>query len=471
VRIELRVNEPVTRFRLHAKEMTLKQEDLVQPGKRTAVKLSVTDPRIGIVTVEEPEPIAVGFHTLEISFENNFERSGTAIYKTVFRDEPYLFTQMQDVHGRSAFPCWDDPEFKIPWQLTVTSPSRLSVVTNTPAIYSEREGDHTTWRFGRTRPMPSYLMALAVGPLEFVPVSGLQIPGRIVTAQGQSGLAQESAAMSPGLLSALERYFGVPYPYEKLDQFAVPEFVFGGMENAGAIMYRDSIVLFSPGDISLTQKQRLAEVVAHEMAHMWFGDLVTMRWWTDLWLNESFATWISHKIVAEVLPGLGAEVERVRSVHEAMTLDSQSMVEPIRREMLAGGDTVSLVDTLTYNKGQAVLDMTEAWLGEDVFRQAMQMYFRRHAWGSTDAADLWRALDETSGKNISGIVTPFVTQPGIPYVEFEFGSGDRVKVRQSRFHTLTGAESAATWSIPIFVRYVSGGQIRQPHCLLTERSG
>jgi alanyl aminopeptidase len=434
------------------------------------VNVTVTDARIGIVTVEAPAGIEPGLYTLEMSFENDFERTGTAIYKTMFRNEPYLFTQLEDVHARRAFPCWDDPEFKIPWQLTVTSPGNLSVVTNTPVVYSEPAGANTTWRFGRTRPMPSYLLAIAVGPLEFVAVPGLKIPGRIVTARGQAGLAGEIAAMSPALLATLERYFGVPYPYDKLDQLALPEFVFGGMENAGAIMYRDSAILFPAHNLSLNQRKRLASIVAHEMAHMWFGDLVTMRWWTDLWLNESFATWISHKIVGEAFPDLGAEVERIRSVHEAMTLDSQAVVEPIRREMRAGGDTVSLVDALTYNKGQAVLDMTEAWIGADLFRRSMQTYFLRHAWGNTDAADLWRALDASSGQNISGIVTPFITQPGIPFLEFEIGTNDRVKIGQSRFHALTGAASTTTWPVPVFLRYASGGQVRQHRLLLSDRS-
>lgn len=470
VRIDIRVTQPVRQFRLHAKELTLGSAELLQSGAHVALKMNVTEPRIGIVTLEAPAAIPAGLHAIEISFENDFDRKGLAIYKTMFRDEPYLFTQMEDVNARSAFPCWDDPEFKIPWQLTVTVPSELQVVANTAVAYRDEHGATTTWRFGRTRPMPSYLFAVAVGPLEYVPVPGLAIPGRIVTARGQSGLTQEIARISPGLLAALERYFGVPYPYEKLDQIAVPEFVFGGMENAGAITYRDSTVLFPPNNLSLSQHQRLAKVVAHEMAHMWFGDLVTMRWWTDLWLNESFATWISYKMVGQVLPQVGAEAERVRSAHEAMTLDSQAVVEPIRREMRAGGDFTLLIDALTYNKGQAVLDMTEAWLGEPVFRRAMQDYFGRHAWGSTDAADLWKALDDASGQNISGIVTPFLTQPGIPFLDFEIAAGDRVTIRQSRFHTVTGAPSSTKWLVPVFIRYAIAGEKRQHRMLLSESS-
>jgi alanyl aminopeptidase len=470
VRIDIRVTQPVTTFRLHAKELTLQSAELFVADASMALKMAVTEPAIGILTLESPTPIPAGLHGLELTFENDFDRSGIGIYKTTFRDAPYLFTQMEAVHARAAFPCWDDPEYKIPWQLTVTAPSPLAVVSNTPVAYSETRGASTIWRFGRTRPMPSYLVALAVGPLEFVPVSGLAIPGRIVTARGQAGLAGEIARLSPGLLTGLQRYFGVPYPYEKLDQIAVPEFVFGGMENAGAITYRDSYVLFPPDNLSFSQHKRLAEIVAHEMAHMWFGDLVTMRWWTDLWLNESFATWISYKIVGQVLPKLSAEVERVRSVHEAMTLDSQAVVEPIRRELRAGGDIMSLIDALTYNKGQAVLDMTEAWLGEEVFRKAMQDYFRRHAWGSTDAADLWQALDHASGQNISGIVTPFITQPGIPFLEFEIGAGDRVKISQTRFHTLTGSASRTTWSVPVFIRYGVAGERKRHRVLLSESS-
>lgn len=468
--IQIRVHERVSSFRFHAKGPKISQASLDAAGHAVPLTVATTQEAIGIVTATAEKPIEPGDYTVRLEFASSYRRDGLGLYKTEYQGAPYLFTQMQDLHLRTAMPAWDDPEFKIPFQVTLVVPRGLTVVSNAPLAYSEERDGFTVHHFGRTPPMPSYLLAIAVGPLETRPVSGLPVPGRIVTAKGQLGQSAEILRLTPAYFDSLERYFGVPYPYGKLDQIAVPEFVYGGMENAGAITYRDNLVLFGPEGGSVRERQFLHEIVAHEIAHMWFGNLVTMRWWTDLWLNESFATWISYKMMQEIAPELRPEASRLESVHEAMTLDAQVAVEPIRREMLAGGDISSLVDTLTYNKGQAILDMTEAWISPETFRVAMKNYFRRHAWANTDAVDLWRAFDEAAGQDVTGIIMPFVTQPGIPLVQFEIVGGDTLRVTQRRFFNQGSREGPERWQVPLFVRYFAEGKVHDHRLLLRDAS-
>jgi alanyl aminopeptidase len=216
----------------------------------------------------------------------------------------------------------------------------LEVASNVPSAQESRTGDLKTVAFGRTPPMPSYLVAFAVGPLEFVPVPGLPVPGRIVTPRGQSTLAVDAARLAPALLSRLEAYFGVPHPYPKLDLIAVPEFTYGAMENAGLVTFRDNLLLLNPHQPAFEARRDLANVAAHEMAHMWFGNLVTIAWWDDLWLSESFADWICAKIVAQTNPEYRIEFAMLAGIHNAMVTDALPSVRAVRSRGQCGqGET------------------------------------------------------------------------------------------------------------------------------------
>src|SRR5437879_1269462 len=199
------------------------------------------------------------------------------------------------VDARQAFPCWDEPEFKIPWTLTLTVPKDQLVIANTPETSRSEKAGMAEVSFKTSPPMPAYLVAFAVGPFEATPITGLSVPGRVITVKGQKDLTGEAVRMTPPILAALERYFGRPYPYEKLDLLSVPEYNFGAMENPGAITFAERLLLLDPKSTSDAQRRLLAAVTAHEISHMWFGDLVTMKWWDDLWLNESFASWMGDK--------------------------------------------------------------------------------------------------------------------------------------------------------------------------------
>ena len=475
VRIDVVVRSAVTSFRLHALGPVFSSATLTDlAGRSVSLSAAITEAALGIVTLTAPAAIPPGNYVLGIAFDNKFNRAGVGLYKTVSRGDPYLFTQFEDRHARKAFPCWDEPAFKIPWQLTLTVPAALEAVTNSPATQpatpAAAGATTKTLAFGRTPPMPSYLVALAVGPFDYVPVPGLSVPGRIVTPRGQFALAAEAARVSPALLARLESYFGVPYPYAKLDQIAVPEYVYGAMENAGLITYKDSLLLMDPARPSFDERRNLANVAAHEMAHMWFGDLVTMAWWDDLWLNESFADWMCAKIVDQVYPEYRIFVQQVGAIQGAMRTDSLPSVTPIRRPLTARDDPAQLVDELTYSKGKGILRMVENWIGPDTFRAAMHAYFLKHRWGNTTAADLWAAFDATSGENVSALLAAYIEKPGVPFVAFTLTPDGKLQLTQRRFANLGDNPAPGRWQVPVVLTWSARGQLHRERILLKDES-
>lgn len=472
VRIDLLVHESTSSFRLHAEDLVLEALTLVSIASADATTLTATTGELGLTTLTAPRPLAPGPYQLQVEYRARFRRDGVALYKTVHNGRPYLFTQMEARFARLAFPCWDEPAFKIPWQITLRIPAPLSAFSNNAVAIETREGEWKTVSFGRTPPMPSYLVALAVGDFETMTVPGLPVPGRIIATAGQIDLAAGMAAESGGLLRELERYFGIPYPYAKLDQVAVPEFTFGAMENAGLITYRDDIALLDPNNTSFDQGRRRASIVAHEMAHLWFGDLVTMEWWDDLWLNESFASWMSGRVLTALHPEMRARLNSLGGTHRAMAIDALPSVRPIRRTISAAEDPVTLVDTLTYQKGQAVLEMIESWIGPEAFRTALRTYFESHRWGNTHADDLWAAFESAGGEEVAALAASFITQPGIPLVTVERFDGNRIRLRQQRFNP-TGAilghgTATQTWRVPIVFKYPRGNEIVEQRVLLSQ---
>ncbi len=473
VRIDLLVHQSTTAFRLHALGPTFTSATLADlAGRSLTLTAAITEADLGLVTLTAPAPIPPGTYTLMIVFKNTFNRAGVGLYKTISRGDPYLFTQLEARDARRAFPCWDEPAFKIPWQLTLTVPTALSAVSNSPVAQESADATTATktLAFGRTPPMPSYLVALAVGPFEFVPVPGLSIPGRIITPRGQTALAAEATRISPAILARLEAYFGVPYPYAKLDQIAVPEFVFGGMENAGLITYTDTALLMDPAKPSFGARRGLANLIAHEMAHMWFGDLVTMSWWDGLWLNESFADWICAKIVEEAYPEYRINLQQFNAIRGAMRSDSLPSVQAIRRPITARADPLQLIDEITYSKGKGILGMVESWIGPEKFRAAMRAYFTKHRWGNTTAADLWSAFDVASGENVSALLAGFIEQPGVPTVAFALAPGDKLSLTQKRFTNLGDAPAPGRWQVPVVFTWSSRGNVQRERVLLTEET-
>jgi cytosol alanyl aminopeptidase len=465
VRIELDVRKPAAGFSLHAKEMEIRRLALTGPTG-AAVDATHAKAERGRLDVTASAPLRPGRHVLEIDFANEYDTRATGLYKVVVKGESYLFTQLEADDARQAFPCWDEPAFKIPYQMTVVVPEAHVAVSNTPPTSDTVEGGQRTVVFARTKPLPSYLLALATGPLDFVPIPGMSIPGRVVTVKGESALAAYAVQTTPPVLAALERYFGRPYPYEKLDLIAVPEFWPGAMENAGAVTFRDSILLLDARGASAQQRRQLVEVNAHELAHMWFGDLVTMEWWDDLWLNESFASWMGNKAAAEAFPEFRTSVASVQGAQHAMNTDARLTARAIRQPVTSLDNLLQSADELAYEKGQAVLGMVESWVGPDAFRRGVLDYLAAHEWRNAVAADLWNALSKAAGKDVAGTLTTFLDQPGVPLVTVESVDGRRVRLSQRRFANQGVTLPAASWRIPVGLKYETGGQVKTQVVLL-----
>jgi aminopeptidase N len=455
-------------FTFHSRDLTI--ETLTLKGKSGVIPAR-HQAEGDEVRVTPTHPLEPGTYGMDIDFKANFNTRGAALYRMQIDDDWYAFTQFEATDARGAFPCWDEPEYKIPFQVTLVVPAAHLAVGNTPIESETGAGGRKTVVFERTPPLPTYLLAIATGPLETVPIEGMRVPGRIVTVKGASGLAGEAARVTPPLVAALEKYFGIPYPYRKLDLLAVPEFWAGGMENAGAITFADGILLVEPRATGGDQTRELVAVVAHELAHMWFGDLVTMKWWDDLWLNESFASWMGDKVADQMFPEGRLGIAQVGGMQSAMRTDARLSTRAMRQSVGAAENIDQLADELTYDKGQAVLTMFEAWLGPETFRRGVVAYLKSHAWGSATASDLWQSLSKIAGKDVAAPMESFLDQPGVPLVSVEPLPGGRVRLNQRRFlNDGVAAPKPETWQIPVILKYSEGKTTRKRSLLLKEAS-
>jgi alanyl aminopeptidase len=466
-RIEMELHEDSDRFQVHAFEMDITRAELIVDN--TPVALTIEEGEEALQTLIAPSTLAAGSYVLDMDFENDYDIRATSLYKVTAEEEDYLFTQFEATDARGAFPCFDEPQFKIQWQLTMSVPVGDSALTNTPPEETTSDGTWETTRFMPTKPLPSYLIAIAVGPFDFVEVEGTSTPCRIVTPKGKAWMARNAAENTPPILAALEDYFGRPYPYRKLDLIAVPEFLPGAMENVGLITYRETLLLMDPETASVAQKRSLSSVNAHEIAHQWYGNLVTMEWWDDLWLNESFASWMGEKITHQVFPEYGIDITSVRGNEGAKNSDTSKAVQAIRAPVMSNAVFESMDASITYSKGQAVLEMFENFVGEELFREGVRNYISENEWGSAVAADLLENLSESSGVDFHTAMGSFLDQPGVPDVQATPLGDGKVELAQSRFQFLDQDLAPGTpWQIPVVLKYSDGKQIREHRVMLTE---
>ncbi len=467
--IDLEVKAVTDSFSFHAERIQF--DSLSLKHNKKSIANSFTRGENGLVSVHCAVPLALGKYSLTIDFTNAFDTQAVGLYRVVTEGNGYTFTQFEENDARKAFPCFDEPIFKIPFSVTLKVPQEHLAIANTSI---EKESSKDGWKtvvFRETKPLPTYLVAIATGPLETVNVPGMKIPTRIVTVKGKLGLTDFSIKTTPPLMAAFEKYFDSPYPYDKLDLIAVPEFWAGAMENAGAITFRETILLRDPQKLTLSQRRSTAGVIAHELAHMWFGDLVTMAWWDDLWLNESFATWMGNKVCDEVFPEYEVGLNEIGSIHGAMNGDARPSTQQIRQPTGSTDNLLSNIGVI-YNKGQAVLMMFEEWMGADLFQKGIRLYLKKHAWGNATADDLWAALSEASGREIGPTMNTFIEQPGVPLISVNMTSTGEIEINQSRFSNYgdtVGYASTLVWQVPMTVKYYDGNSVRTHSLLLTEK--
>ena len=463
--IGIRVKKATKEIGFNALDIKVTSAHLVKDNQRMPLTVQEASAK-GIKYASAEKRIEGGEYQLELEFAGPYNRQAVGLYKTIEQGVPYLFSQFEFMDGRRAFPLFDEPSFKIPFQLTIAAPKGKQVYSNTPKIKRAEEGNWITHTFAVTPPLPSYLVAIAVGEFEKIPVENLSIPGRIITTKGKSEQGKYAAQITPTILKTLEEYFAIAYPYRKLDQIAVPEFRFGAMENAGLVVYRDDTLLLKSKTAPITSKSLTARIIAHELSHQWYGNLVTMKWWDDLWLNEAFATWMAAKVVKQLYPEFEEELRL--SQNAVMDSDAKVSTKPIRKTIKTE-DEINDGLGLAYQKGKSILNMVEKWLGEETFQQGMRQYMQKYRWGNAEAADLWNRLNEVSGKEVAAVLKSLTEQSGYPLLTLKV-TGKKLEISQQRFVNAGVEAPPQTWTLPVFIRYGAGDKEVSSQVLLEGKS-
>ena len=457
VEIDIRLNEPAGFVFLHGRDLSVSSVVVLSGGKSLPATYRQLDER-GTSRVDFPQPLPAGDATLVFDYDARFGDSTAGLYRLKVGDDWYAWTQFESIDARAAFPSFDDPSFKTPFSVTLTTRPEHLALSNMPETGAAvPAGDLVRHRFLPSPPLPTYLVAFVAGP--FISVSGMapatklrnsSLPLRIVATRTQAGRLDYALRETPRIVELLEEYFGQPFPYPKLDQIGSP-ILPGAMENAGADIYRDSILLLAP-DASTARKQTFGMVVSHELAHQWFGDYVTPVWWDDIWLNESFANWMGYRIGNEWRPELNIGVNAIDEALDAMASDSLGAGRPMRQAITDSGEVNATFDSITYGKGGQIIAMIAAYLGDDRFREGVRLHLRRRPYGNATSDDFFAALADAAGDaRVLSAMQGFVNQQGVPVIDLvREGAGYRIS--QSRYLALGSKAPQQQWIIPFCVR-------------------
>jgi aminopeptidase N len=415
------------------------------------------DSKAQTVTFETKTLLQPGFYQLSLAFQSKISEQPHGLFIQYFRMrdrlERLLSTHMEPTDARRLFPCWDEPAFRAIYQLTVKAKREDTVMSNMPIASEELSGsDEKIVTFDRTPAMASYLFVLACGKLEWLEdeVGGVKL--RILTTPGKKELARYALEVTKKVLPFYNEYFGVPYPLPKLDQIALPSGFGGAMENWGGITYNEDLLLFDPQASSDLTKQHIFEVMAHEIAHQWFGDLVTVAWSDNIWLNEGFASWMQKKATDHFNPDWKVWVHANNDKQRAMALDARKTSHPIQQPIADEEQANSAFDEITYQKGQSLIRMLENYLGEETFRSGIRSYMANHKYSNTTTADLWEALETAAGKPVKNVAASWTEQSGFPLIKVSAQCvNDRrvVSLEQTRFLVGEPDSTPLHWSVPI----------------------
>ncbi len=468
--IDAQLKTATSQLYLHGKGLKVAKVTARVGSEAVPATWTEVDPS-GVARLDFARPLPAGPVTLAFDYEGGFRDNPSGLYHIKVGDQWYSWTQFESTDARAAFPGFDEPGFKTPFTVSVETRSGLKVISNAPEAAVVRTGEFETHRFEPTKPLPTYLVAIDTGPFlhptTTIPPNAHRshpLPLDAAATQAQAGKLDYVLAETPRIVGLLESYFGQPFPFPKLDQIASPSMP-GAMENAGADTYADEIILL---DKTATPGQRAAfgMVVSHELAHQWFGDLVTPAWWDDIWLNESFANWMGYRIGNAWRPELDIGVGAVGEGLAAMTTDALEVGRPIHQHIETNDEIDGAFDQITYGKGGQVIAMIAAYMGDEKFRDGVRLHLSRHRYGNATTEDFFKALAD-SGKDprILAAMRSFVDQPGVPVVRFE-RQGGRLVATQSRYAFLGGAPKPQLWTIPLCLSAAPG----QRQCTLLDQA-
>ncbi len=465
--LTLRVRQPVAFIVLHAKDLQARRAQL---GERRLVVTPDEATQTWTLTPEDGAPIAAGAHRLEIDYDGKVRENGSGLFVAPHRalGQParMLATQLEAVYARAVFPAFDEPAFRSIFELTVRAPAGYEVMSNMNPTSTQDEGAMRVHRFAPTPPMPSYLVAVAVGRFDALPGQAAGVPLRVLSAPGKREQGAYALEVLGQLLPYFNGYFGVPYALPKLDLLAVPSNRQGAMEDWGLISFAESTLLFDPATSSVQSRRGIFSIVAHELAHQWFGNLVTAASWEEIWLNEAFATWLAAKATDRFNPDWQVPLRRRLDIERAMARDATVATRAIRSGPVPEDSVFDVFDGITYGKGGAVLTMLESWIGPERFRRGLGAYMQERRLSNATAGDLWFHIARASGRDVGAVAASWTDQPGFPVVSIvtQCTAGrTRVELKQQRFMT-DGTTSAALWKIPLVLAH--GGR---QHTVLLDR--
>ena len=470
-----KVSERSSVIWLHGYHLTIKH------ATAGNIALTVTPHGEDLLELRAATPIEAGDVSINIDYSGVYDEVNTAgAFKQTVNDKPYVFTQFEALYARRVFPCVDEPDNKVPWQLTLDVPEKLVAVSNTPALHEQAANGHKHIEFARTKPLSSYLIAFGVGPFEIVDGGKTKsgTPVRVVTLAGRAEEATWAAKTTARIIDLEEEFFGTKYPYEKMDMLTIPLTVgFGAMENAGLITFTETLMLMDAKHPAKDRQYTWVVVAAHELAHQWFGDLVTTAFWDDIWLNEGFANWVERKVSAKFDASWHDELAEVGTRDEALDADSLVSARQIRQPIETQGDVLNAFDGITYDKGASVLNMFESYLGSDVFMTGVRQYLEDHKWGSATSTDFAKAISKASGKDVNAAFATFLEQPGAPEITATLacdkGQPPRVDLAQHRYVPVGAPTPSATkpWIVPVCVAFDAGGKRGETCTLLDQPTG
>jgi len=462
--ISIRVLKPTSEITLNAVDIEFHEVTITGGG--STQKATVTPQKEKeMVVLSVPKPLVAGPVTIHITYTGilNDEMRGLYLGKDD-QGRKYAASQFEATDARRAFPSFDEPDYKATFDFTAVADKGQIAISNSKIISdTPGPGDKHTVHFATTPKMSSYLGALVVGNFEYIEGEADGIPIRVYSTPGKKEMGKFALETAEHVLSYYDKYFDIKYPYGKLDLVGIPDFSAGAMENTGCITFREVILLIDEKQGSVDLKKTIASVIAHEMAHQWFGDLVTMKWWDDIWLNEGFATWMSSKPIEAWKPEWNFNLDDVSNTGSTLNTDSLANTRPIHQAAETPAQIQELFDGIAYGKAAAVLRMLEAYLGEDMFRAGVNAYLQKHRYANATAGDFWDAQARTSKKPVDKIMPTFVTQAGVPIVNVKAqcsGNSTSVPLEQRRFYNdreKFQEPNDQTWEVPLCLKSSSGG--------------
>jgi aminopeptidase N len=473
--IDVELTQATNIITLNAADLKIDRVAISGDGARAQVTL---DAPKQTASFRFAHALAPGRHTLTIAYSGAIQATPAGIYYNDYATDGgtgrMLVTQFEALDARRMFPAWDEPAFKATFRLSVVLPSDLAVVSNTPPVSEAPAGKNGSGValkktvFTQTPRMSTYLLVLCAGHLQRLHDTSTGTDIGVWAVAGKAEQGREALRDAGKILNYYNGYFGLPYPLPKLDMIAVPgNYTAGAMENWGGITFIDNALLMNPESSSESTRQLIFAIIAHEMAHMWSGDLVTMAWWNDLWLNEGFASWMGTKVTDKLNPEWLVWLSEHASKERAMSGDARATTHPIQMRIADDSEVETAFDSISYNKGEAFLRMLEIYLGEDAFREGLRHYMKAHAYSNATTADLWAELEAASGKPVAKIAARFTEQPGIPLIRVALACrrGDTVAtLHQERFTINDPTAAKLIWNVPVQIGVI--GDAAGPRTLL-----